>query len=90
MKKINHADNNDLDLEVNSFKRRTRHIRILSLVCTLTSIAICGGCGYLIDRWLDKNNFYTIIGFILAFVFMNVSVIYLSKKYINQERAQLG
>jgi hypothetical protein len=57
----------------------------LATVCTLTCVLVFGGGGYLLDIALDKSPLLFIIGMVVAFVFTNVLIVFVSKKITKKQ-----
>ncbi len=65
-------------------------LRLKTLPIATFSVVVCvilfGGLGWMLDLLLDKKPIFFIIGMALAFVCTNALVIYLCKKFNNQQK----
>lgn len=52
-----------------------------AIICALFNLLIFAGLGWYLDKLLDKQATFFIIGMVLAFVFTNVLIIFLEKKF---------
>ena len=75
---------------LNKFSTLLRRLRWVSIGSALGAIVVFGGLGYVLDLLLDKKYFYTIIGLVIAFVVMNISVIYFSRRLAQHEGTPTG
>ena len=51
-----------------------------AFICSLSSLLLLAGGGYVLDLVLDKKPFFTIIGFVLAFIATFVSLVIIGHK----------
>lgn len=54
---------------------------LLAAQSVFLNVAIFAGSGWYLDTLLDKSPTYFIIGMVLAFVFTNILIIFLAKKF---------
>lgn len=81
-------DNSHTNEAIDTFRRQLRHTHFIALGSAALGLILGGGLGYLLDLALDKKYFYTIIGFVLGFVLMNILAITTTRKMINRERTR--
>lgn len=53
----------------------------LAAFSVLFNVLVFAGAGWYVDKLLDKQPTFFIIGMVLAFVFTNVLIIFLEKKF---------